>query len=96
MGAAIQFLEHHGLTATALQDDRIEVRPVAALNDELRSWIRTHKPEILAELREPRRYWWGVLVDGNRAGKVCGQPMTRAEALDACQKTWPGRVVSVF
>lgn len=96
MGVAIQFLEKHGLVATELHGDRIEVCPAAALDDALRTWIRDHKLELLAELREPRRYWWAVMVDGARAGKIVGQPMTQTEALAACQKTWPGREVHVY
>lgn len=51
--AALQKLRDHGLTAEA-RDDKLIVTPSECLTDELRAYIRQHKPEIMAALATPQ------------------------------------------
>jgi len=93
---ALHYLEKHGLTAVPLDKERLEVRPAEALDDELRAWIREHKTELLAELTEPRRRWWRIILDGKPVGKIIGPgPMTEQEALGSLRKTWPCEQIAV-
>jgi hypothetical protein len=107
MGAAIQFLESHGLVAVELQDDRIEVGPVAVLNDELRAWIRAHKLELLKELREHQKvpkehvietvssHVWSAQIDGHRVRVIDKERQTKPEFVDSMRKQFGSARVGV-
>ena len=48
----IETLRERGATVRALAGDQIEVAPRRVLDDELREAIRSHKPDLLAELNK--------------------------------------------
>lgn len=87
---ALQYLAECGLDAKALPLDKLDVFPAERLNDQLREWIREHKPEILAELSEHKRRWYRVTIEGKVICKMIGsQPMTYQEAVRAVKWRWP-------
>ncbi|MCU5785935.1 hypothetical protein [Alloalcanivorax marinus] len=94
--AAIDYLRDHGLSAY-IRDDRVMVAPASRLTDDLRTWIREHKRDLLAELAAndcPARQWWLVrMPDGRFCRLLTPAGSTREQALDAATSRWPGAVV---
>jgi hypothetical protein len=92
MGAAIDFLHEHGLTAK-VNGKRLVVSPASKLTDDVRRYIKSHRLELLAELAandgQERRSNWRVLRGGKSIATMIGEPMTRTEALEAARWRWP-------
>ncbi|MCY1461191.1 hypothetical protein D9M71_788200 [compost metagenome] len=97
MGAAIDFLHEHGLTAK-VNGKRLVVSPASKLTDDVRRYIKSHRLELLAELAandgQERRSNWKVIRGGKTLCVMIGEPMTRAEALNEARWRWPGVEVS--
>lgn len=93
MGAAIDFLLLHGMTARA-NGKRIVVSPASKLTPDVRQYVKAHRLELLAELAandgETRRTSWDVLIPGYGLRRMLGDPCTRAEALEHARDIWPG------
>lgn len=47
---ALAYLQTHGLEIELLPDGRLSVRPSERITTDIRSWVRLHKAELLAEL----------------------------------------------
>lgn len=96
MGAAIDFLRLHGLTAKT-NGQRIVVSPASKLTPDVRQYIKSHRLELLAELAandgQERRCHWQVTLNGKPLCTMVGEPITRAEALAEVQWRWPGAEV---
>ena len=59
----LDILHQHGLNAVA-KGDRLEVFPARLLTDDLRHYIRQHKPEIIERLTRKRALQvFNVIVD---------------------------------
>jgi hypothetical protein len=97
MGAAIDFLHQHGLTARA-NGERIVVSPASRLTDDVRQYVRAHRLALLAELaandRQERRTAWHISRESKPLCMLIGEPMTYAEALEIAR--WHWRDVEVF
>lgn len=77
--AALSHLVSNGLEVQ-VQGNRLIVSPSERLNDELRAWIRDHKPELLRELQgrwnselAGEGYIW-CLDCQHWNGDTCGSP----------------------
>lgn len=96
MGAAIDFLHDHGLSAK-VNGKRLVVSPASRLTPDVRLYIKAHRLELLAELAandgQERRCHWQVTLDGKPLCIMIGEPMTEAEALEAATWRWPGAEV---
>ncbi len=92
MGAAIDFLHEHGLTAK-VNGKRLVVSPASKLTDDVRRYIKAHRLELLAELAandgQERRSHWQITRGGNPLCVMITEPITHAEALDAARWRWP-------
>ncbi|MDT4834187.1 hypothetical protein FQZ97_678210 [compost metagenome] len=90
--AAIDYLTEHGFSAR-VSGKRLVVSPASKLTDDVRRYIKSHRLELLAELAandgQERRSNWKVLRDGKSIATMIGEPMTRAEALEAARWRWP-------
>lgn len=91
MGAAIDFLHQHGLTAKA-NGQRLVVSPASKLTPDVRKYIKAHRLELLAELAandgQERRSHWQITRGGKPLCVMVGAPMTYAEALEAARWRW--------
>ena len=96
MGAAIDYLRQHGLTAKA-NGKRIIVSPASKLTSDVRQYVKAHRLELLAELAAndgmERRSHWRVIQGGKSVCTMLGEPMTFAEALSAARYRWPSAEV---
>ena len=92
MGAAIDFLRERGLIAKA-NGKRIVVSPASMLTNDVRLYVKAHRLELLAELAAndglERRSHWTITRNGKTVCAMIGDPMTRAEALEAARWRWP-------
>ncbi len=92
MGAAIDFLHEHGLTAK-VNGKRLVVSPASKLTDDVRRYIKSHRLELLAELAandgQERRSNWRITRAGKPLCTLIGEPMTYPEALEAARWRWP-------
>lgn len=92
MGAAIDFLLLHGLTARA-NGKRIIVSPASKLTPDVRQYIKSHRLELLAELAandgQERRCHWQVTLNGKPLCTMVGEPITYSEALAEARWRWP-------
>lgn len=90
--AALAYLLNLGFAAK-LSGKRVRVSPASKLDDHLRAYIKNHRLELLVELASndgiERRCHWRVISDGKPLCTMIGEPMTRAEALDAVRWRWP-------
>ncbi len=81
MGAAIDYLRQHGLTAKA-NGKRIVVSPASKLTADVRQYVKAHRLELLAELAAndgmERRSHWRVIEEGKSVCTMIGEPMTFA------------------
>ncbi|WPP46621.1 hypothetical protein [Pseudomonas sp. AN-1] len=89
---AIDYLNDRGFSARKV-GMRVVVSPASKLTAEVRSFIKSHRLELLAELAAndgvERRCHWTVSAVGYRPFTMIGEPITRAEALAAARTTWP-------
>lgn len=96
MGAAIDFLHDHGLSAK-VNGKRLVVSPASRLTPDVRQYIKAHRLELLAELAandgQERRSHWQITLGGKPLCIMIGEPMTEAEALEAANWRWPGAEV---
>ncbi len=92
MGAAIDYLRQHGLSAKA-NGKRIIVSPASKMTADVRQYVKAHRLELLAELAandgETRRAVWDVLIPGYGKRRMIGEPCTQAEALTYARGIWP-------
>lgn len=90
--AAIDYLSEHGFSAR-VSGHRLVVSPASRLTEDVRRYIKTHRLELLAELAandgKERRSNWRVIRNGKTLATMIGEPMTRAEALEAARWRWP-------
>lgn len=90
--AAIDYLIQKGFAAK-VQGKRIVVSPASRLTDDVRKYINSHRLELLAELAandgQARRSNWRIFLEGKPICVMVGEPMTRAEALEAARWRWP-------
>ncbi|WP_054910477.1 hypothetical protein [Pseudomonas sp. NBRC 111135] len=97
MGAAIDFLHDHGLSAK-VNGKRLVVSPASRLTPDVRQYIKAHRLELLAELAandgQERRSHWRITLGGKPLCIMIGEPMTEAEALEVANWRWPGAEVS--
>lgn len=97
MGAAIDFLHDHGLSAK-VNGKRLVVSPASRLTPDVRQYIKAHRLELLAELAandgQERRSHWQIVLTGKPICIMIGEPMTETEALEAARWRWPGAEVS--
>ena len=97
MGAAIDFLREHGLTAR-VRGKRLAVSPASKLTPEVRRYLKVHRLELLAELAanngQERRSHWRVSRHGKPICMMIGEPMTYSEALEAARWRWPDAEVA--
>lgn len=92
MGAAIDYLHRHGLTAT-VKGERLHVSPASKLTPDIRKFIKAHRLELIAEATAndglARSGCWQVLVPGYNPITMICKPLTHTEALAAARITWP-------
>ncbi|HCF2594649.1 TPA: hypothetical protein VDW09_003574 [Pseudomonas aeruginosa] len=92
MGAAIDYLHEHGVTART-NGRRVVVSPASKLTDDIRLYIKAHRLDLLAELTAndglERRSHWDILRAGHPLCMMIGEPMTHNEALEAARWRWP-------
>lgn len=92
MGAAIDFLREHGLSAK-VAGKRLVVSPASRITPDVRKYLKAHRLELLAELAAndglERRSHWRITRNGEPLCTMIGEPMTHAEALEAARWRWP-------
>lgn len=92
MGAAIDFLREHGLTAK-VNGKRLAVSPGSRITPEVRRYLKAHRLELLAELAandgQERRSHWRITRDGKPLCIMIGDPITHSEAVSAARWRWP-------
>lgn len=90
--AAIDYLTAHGFSAR-VSGKRLVVSPASRLTEDVRKYINSHRLELLAELAandgQERRSNWRIFLEGKPICVMVGDPMTRAEALEAARWRWP-------
>lgn len=90
--AALAYLLNLGFAAK-LSGKRVRVSPASRLTDPIRSYIKNHRLELIAELASndgvARRCHWEVMRNGKPLCTMIGEPMTRAEALEIVHWRWP-------
>lgn len=90
--AAIDYLTAHGFSAR-VSGKRLVVSPASRLTEDVRKYINSHRLELLAELAandgQERRSNWRIFLEGKPICVMVGEPMTRAEALEAARWRWP-------
>ncbi|VVP53041.1 hypothetical protein [Pseudomonas fluorescens] len=90
--AALAYLHSLGFAAK-LNGKRVRISPASKLNDEVRTYIKNHRLELLAELASndgiERRCHWRVVRDGKPLCTMIGEPVTRAEAMADVRGRWP-------
>ncbi|MHB9799975.1 hypothetical protein ACYCAX_19440 [Pseudomonas sp. MT3] len=89
---AIDYLTAHGFSAR-VSGKRLVVSPASRLTEDVRKYINSHRLELLAELAandgQERRSNWRIFLEGKPICVMIGEPMTRAEALEAARWRWP-------
>lgn len=83
---ALNYLMDQGFIVRTV-GDRLSVAPAARLTDELRQWIRQHKPELLEQARCYR--CWRISRDGMPLATMIGAACNRVDALDYARFHWP-------
>lgn len=87
---ALNYLRSHGFGAF-VRSGHLHVWPSRKLTNELRSWIRNHREELIAEAssESERRNCWYVTTGEYSFPMIQPGGMTRTEALNAVRKKWP-------
>lgn len=97
MGAAIDYLREHGLTAQ-MKGQRVVISPASRLTNDIRQYVKAHRLELLAELAAndglERRSNWQIVLGGKPICTMVGEPMTFPEALEAARYRWPDAKVT--
>ena len=97
MGAAIDYLREHGLTAQ-MKGQRVVISPASRLTNDIRQYVKAHRLELLAELAAndglERRSHWQITLGGKPICTMVGEPMTFSEALEAARYRWPDAEVT--
>ena len=90
--AAIDYLKQRGLSAVK-KGNRVHVSPKAAVTDDVRQYIRSHRLELMAELAAndgvSRSSHWQVVIGGKPICTMVGEPKTYAEATAEVKWRWP-------
>lgn len=90
--AAIDYLTAQGFSAR-ISGKRLIVSPASRLTEDVRTYIKTHRLELLAELAandgQERRGNWQITRDGKPLCVMIGEPITHSEALAAARWRWP-------
>ena len=93
---AIDYLREHGLDAK-VKGNRLIVSPATKLTADVRSYIKLHRLELMAEAAAndgvSRSSHWLVTVDGYPPFTMTGSPITKAEALIEAKARWPSATV---